>query len=126
MDKCIESFVDAINDYILSKNTSPTAFAREIGCRDCCVSRWLNGTNTPSLEYVLMVADYFNCSVDYLFGLSENKAYKSAQTKSTFAERFLLLQAKSKKASILLQSSAEQPRQQYRNGCCTDNYQSRK
>lgn len=95
MDKYITSFIETIKFHITENNMTPTGFARNLGVKDVCVARWLNGTNTPSLEYVIMVADYLKCSVDYLLGLKDEPSFVHANTESNFAERFAMLQGES-------------------------------
>lgn len=67
------------------------SFARGIGCLERCVARWLNGTNVPSLEYVIMTADYMDCSIDYLLGRSDDPHCIKSAAPVTFAERLSLL-----------------------------------
>lgn len=88
MEKYISNFVDILKDYMFQKDLSRAEFAKNINSYERCISRWLDGTNTPSLEYILRVtvskwilrgqlpkpdvacslANYFNCSIDYLIG----------------------------------------------------------
>lgn len=95
MEQCIAHFLDIISDYIVRNEITPTAFARSIGCLDRCVAKWLNGTNTPSLEYVVKVADFMEVSTDYLLGLDEKTDFIPSQSSSSFADRFVLLIEKS-------------------------------
>ena len=37
------------------------------------LSRWENGINEPSLYYAKIFADYYNVSLDYLIGLTDDK-----------------------------------------------------
>ena len=87
MESPIAHFIDTLNDYIIRHNMTPTSFARELGCLERCVARWLNGTNTPSLEYIIKVANYMNCSIDYLFGFIETPAIILAVPPSSFSVR---------------------------------------
>jgi len=87
MENPVEHFLDIITDYMIRNNMTPSFFAREIGCLERCVARWLNKTNTPSLEYVIIVADYMKCSVDYLFGLTGLPDISLIKPRSSFAER---------------------------------------
>lgn len=102
METPILHFIDTINDYIICHDMTPTSFAREIGCLERCVARWLNKTNTPSLEYVIMVADYMHYPIDYLFGITENSNIILANPRSSLSERlkFLIFQAKVSKNKL--------------------------
>jgi len=48
------------------KNITFTFLERELGFSKSSIRRW-NG-NAPSIDKVQKVADYFNCTVDYLLG----------------------------------------------------------
>ena len=63
MEKYISNFVDILKDYMFQKDLSRAEFAKNINSYERCISRWLDGTNTPSLEYILRVADFLHCSV---------------------------------------------------------------
>lgn len=91
MESPATHFADTVREFIILNDMTPTSFARKIGCLERCVARWLNGTNTPSLEYVLLVADFMNCSVDYLFGKSEKPEFTPAVPRAAFPERLVLL-----------------------------------
>lgn len=50
---------------------SPNAFAKEIGAKTSACTYWKNGT-TPNGETLIKIADYLDCSVDYLLGRTDN------------------------------------------------------
>ena len=52
-------------------NMKSEALAKEIGTAGSTVRTWLNGTNEISLENAIKVADFFQCSLDYLAGRTE-------------------------------------------------------
>ena len=58
MEKYISNFVDILKDYMFQKDLSRAEFAKNINSYERCISRWLDGTNTPSLEYILRVCVY--------------------------------------------------------------------
>ena len=37
------------------------------------ISKWENNKENPSMDHVRSLANFFNCSLDYLIGLDENK-----------------------------------------------------
>lgn len=37
------------------------------------VSRWESGASEPSLNYSRVICEYFNVSLDYMIGLTENR-----------------------------------------------------
>ena len=49
---------------------APT-LARETGTDRTNITRYLNGERTPRFKTLVNIAEYFNCSADYLLGLSD-------------------------------------------------------
>lgn len=50
---------------------SPNALAKEIGAKTSACTYWKNGT-IPNGETLLKIADYLDCSIDYLLGRTNN------------------------------------------------------
>ena len=57
------------------------------------ISKWENGQNEPSLYYAKLFADYYNVSLDYLIGLTNDRtpsrllAYYKGMKKPTAPRR---------------------------------------
>jgi len=64
------SFVDVINRLINEKNISKNALANAIGVSSEAVYAWLKADkpSSPSLDNSILLADYFNISLDELAG----------------------------------------------------------
>lgn len=52
---------------------SQQKLANELKVSQSTVGMWENGKNKPEFDTLIKIADYFNVSVDYLLGKSENK-----------------------------------------------------
>lgn len=50
------------------KGVSMIELARAIGVSDAAVCKWENGVAEPKLSYIIRLAEYFDCSVDYITG----------------------------------------------------------
>lgn len=46
--------------------------ANELGLVKQTVGNWETGFRVPSLEAIISIADFFNVSIDYLVGRSDN------------------------------------------------------
>ncbi len=58
------------------KNTRPNPVAKELGISSAVLTKWKNGVSYPNGEYLIKIAKYFDCSIDYLVGLSnQHKSY---------------------------------------------------
>lgn len=87
MESYINHFIDTLTDYMSANNLSVKEFSKKIDCDNSCVIKWFNGYNQPSLEYVIMVADKLDISVDYLLGLSESADKLKVNSIATFQDR---------------------------------------
>ena len=63
--------LDRIKQLCKENNTTITALNETFGWSPNAIGRW--DKNKPSIDKVLLVADYFGVSVDYLLGRTEIK-----------------------------------------------------
>lgn len=52
--------------------TKPNPVAKTIGISSGVVSKWKNTGSLPNGETLIKLADYLDCSVDYLLGRTDN------------------------------------------------------
>ncbi len=52
-------------------NIKPNTLAKSIGLSTAIATKWKNGT-IPKGEILIKIADYFDCSIDYLLGRTES------------------------------------------------------
>ena len=55
-----------------SKNVNQTALGNDVGVTLKQIQRYEHGLNEPTLSVLIALADYFNVSVDYLLGRTDN------------------------------------------------------
>ena len=65
----LSNFAESISELLLLNNITPSALAKNIGCGKGTISRYQSGRKAPSLMLLVRMADYFQCSTDYLLGL---------------------------------------------------------
>ena len=70
----MENFADVLKDLIIEKDLSLRKLGEESGFTSGQLSRWTNG-KFPTIDNAIKLAKYFNCSLDYLFGLNEERNY---------------------------------------------------
>lgn len=60
--------------YLLCENKGikPNTVAKAIGVSTAIATKWKNGT-IPNGETLTKIADYLDCSVDYLLGRTDNQ-----------------------------------------------------
>lgn len=70
----------------LENNTKPNPLAREIGVSSGVLTKWKSGT-LPNGESLIKIADYFDCSIDYLLGRTDDRKidYSKVYSFETYA-----------------------------------------
>lgn len=60
-------------DLCVCRGTKPNPVAKEIGISSGILTKWKTQNVLPNGETLKKIADYLNCSVDYLLGRSDDK-----------------------------------------------------
>ena len=84
----MEIFAENLKDLIAESGLSLRRLADKSGVAVMQYSRYLNGS-IPTIDIVMKIAKFFDCSLDYLFGLSEDKNYKKFKTYNYDITKFL-------------------------------------
>lgn len=62
-------FAERLRELRLEKGLSMKQLAKELNTTDAAISYWENDVNEPKINYLKVIALYFNVSTDYLLGL---------------------------------------------------------
>jgi len=65
-------FSERIQQLRVNKNLSQKQLAAELGLSQQTVGHWETGLRVPSLELAFTLANYFDVSLDYLVGRSDD------------------------------------------------------
>ncbi len=95
----LDNFTEIIEDYLILEEIDAKTFAKQAGLPQSNVSAWLTGKCAPNLDSFTRIADFFDCSFDYLAGRAEKKEYIPAVEHRSFAERLDFLIEKNKVTS---------------------------
>ena len=63
---------ERLTELMNEKGISNKDLAETLGVTPCSVGRWKRGVKNMRLTQFVMIADYFNCSLDFLSGRSDN------------------------------------------------------
>lgn len=55
------------------RHISQVRLAMDLAVNQNTISRYENGINEPDLKTLIVIADYFDVSVDYLLGRTDNR-----------------------------------------------------
>ena len=90
IEKFAERFSERLKELIYEEDLNPQRFAQKIGVRPTAITRYINCERCPSIETLVKIADYFNCSTDYVLGITEN-TNSSFKVCPPFSERLQYL-----------------------------------
>ncbi len=85
---CKDIFQDTFEELLTVRKTTIKALSESTGIFMSALYRYLHGENIPSVKNAIKIADYFSCSLDYLFGLTDECKTEIYNTVSTPNERF--------------------------------------
>ena len=75
----IMKFWETYQKLCLDSGKRPNPVGKELGISTGSIAQWKNGS-IPSGETLIKIADYFNVSVDYLLGRTDEPSGNSIQT----------------------------------------------
>ena len=64
-------FSERLKDLIFDTGKTPRDVAHDIGISKTSLYEYLSGYKTPTLNNLIKIANFFNCSCDYLFGFED-------------------------------------------------------
>ncbi len=76
-EKYNSAFADRLRDLLGNDKKAVKKLAEKLGVSQQQVSNYKNGINMPSISMLCAIADYFQCSTDYLLGVSDTKSPKT-------------------------------------------------
>jgi len=61
-----------LSDLMQERNIDSLKLATDLSVTRTCIYRWRQGIKDIGLSNLILLCKYFNCSLDYLVGLTEN------------------------------------------------------
>lgn len=80
-------FAERIIEIKEEYNLSNLQFEKICGCKNQSISSWLTKGVYPKLVNLMRMSDYFNCSLDYILGLTDNKSLSRRENPISFLTR---------------------------------------
>ena len=69
------SFSSRLKELRTNKNITMDKLGKDIGVTRATISNFENGQRKPSLDVVIKLADYFQVSIDYLVGRTDDPTF---------------------------------------------------
>lgn len=87
----LSNFAERLSELIFDAETKPTKLSKELGFGNATISHYLSQLYLPTVENVIKLADYFNCTTDYLLGITEENYAHAFRPCPPFGERIIFL-----------------------------------
>ena len=69
----MNNFQERLKELLEENSLNRLQLAKAISVSSTTINGYFNNNYYPQIEIAIKMASYFNCSLDYLFGLSEEK-----------------------------------------------------
>jgi len=83
----LSDFIERLSELMLENNLTADRLAANLGINRSTVHRWQKNKRVISLNNVLRLAKFFNCSLEFLIGRTENKLDFTPRVCPPFYER---------------------------------------
>ena len=80
----LSNFVESLLELIMQANLTPSEFAKQVGCGKGTISRYLHEQKIPEVGLLIRMADFFECSTDYLLGRETEKYPRVLKANAAF------------------------------------------
>lgn len=87
----ISNFVERLDNLMFDNNVTPIKLSNDIGVVSTTVTRYLQEKRAPSVDTLVKIADYFNCSCDFLLGLTDDDTTATYYPCPPFNEQLKIL-----------------------------------
>ncbi len=64
-------FSTRLNDLLTDSGLTAYALTKQLNIPHSTAQAWFVGKSFPNVEYLIRLAKFFNCSIDYLVGVSD-------------------------------------------------------
>ena len=88
----MESFKDRLKELRETEGISMMQLANALGVSNAAICKWENGVAEPKVSYLIKISDFFDCTVDYLVGKTND--YTSGDITKVVAPQKLSLKEK--------------------------------
>ncbi len=87
----LSNFPERLSELIFYTGKSATNLSVELGYGNATLNHYLNERYLPTVEIAVRLADYFNCSVDYLLGIADENRAQEFKSCPPFKEQLLTI-----------------------------------
>ena len=87
----VSNFAERLDELRFDRGLTGEQLAHALGVRKNLIYYYLNDKRQPSIKMLVKMADYFQCSTDFLLGLEEENTAKTFKICPPFSEQLQFL-----------------------------------
>lgn len=102
----MSNFNEILKDLLIEHDLNAKQLAKKINLQDSIIYKYLDGS-LPRVKNAVMLANFFNCSLNYLMGIDDDKnliKFKTSFNSNLFYGRYDLLLKREKISNCYLSS----------------------
>ena len=107
----VSSFYERLSELLFDSKTDKKLIAKELDIDISQIYKYLRDTHMPNFKNAIKIAEYFNCSFDYLFGLKDDYARVNYKELPAFSEQFKGILKENKISKYYLNKKTNTPNQ---------------
>lgn len=85
----MSDFGERLKELMAERGLNTTDMEKATGIPNSRISEWIRYTISPYLESLIKISNFFNVSIDYLIGLTEEKHFDKARDEILFHHRLM-------------------------------------
>lgn len=89
----MNSFQESLNELLVECNLSRLQLANKLNISSTTINGYFNRGYYPKIDIAIQMAKFFNCSLDFLFGLSDKRESLNRNNNSFFENLDRLIKA---------------------------------
>lgn len=79
----MNNFKNRLKELRESEGISLKQLSLELGVSDAAICKWENGVAEPKVTYLIKLSNYFDCTIDYLVGKTDDFDLAAVSQKET-------------------------------------------
>lgn len=79
-------FAERLKELMIEHGLNPRTLGEALSINRTTVTRYLNGTRQPSVATLVAIADYFNCTADFLLGFEDISSRDKFKSRPPFSQ----------------------------------------
>lgn len=103
----MSEFSERLEGLMSERNLNGKTLAQNVGISATCISHYLLDKHIPTVEHLVMLADYFNRSTDFLLGREEENLNLTFKTCPPFSEQIKFLKNFFKRTAYSIYNGTE-------------------